>query len=54
MDTRINRQWLLARRPRGMVSADDFQWIEVPTPELSDGQVLLRNLYLSCDPAQRG
>jgi NADPH-dependent curcumin reductase len=53
MDTRINRQWLLARRPRGMVSADDFQWIEVPTPELSDGQALLRNLYLSCDPAQR-
>ncbi|HKA51709.1 MAG TPA: NADP-dependent oxidoreductase [Candidatus Dormibacteraeota bacterium] len=50
----MNRQWLLARRPQGMVSADDFHLVEQPIPELSDGQVLVRNLYLSCDPAQRG
>jgi NADPH-dependent curcumin reductase CurA len=49
----MNRQWLLARRPQGAVSADDFQWVERPIPELSDGQVLVRNLYLSCDPTQR-
>lgn len=53
-DGPMNRQWLLARLPQGMVSADDFQLVEQPIPELSDGQVLVRNLYLSCDPAQRG
>ena len=50
----VNRQWLLARRPRGMVGAEDFEWAEVPVPDLSEGEVLVRNLYLSCDPTQRG
>lgn len=54
MPERTNRQWLLARRPRGMVSADDFELVERTVPELSEGQVLVRNLYLSCDPTQRG
>src|SRR3954468_23306089 len=50
-----NRQWLLARRPQGMISAEDFRWVEdgsVPAPR--DGEVLVRNLWLSCDPTQRG
>ena len=50
-----NRQWLLARRPHGMISAEDFKWVEdaaVPAP--ADGEVLVRNLWLSCDPTQRG
>ncbi|MET0342463.1 MAG: NADP-dependent oxidoreductase [Polyangiales bacterium] len=49
-----NRQWLLARRPRGELSADDFKWVtsEVRTP--GSGEVLVRNLFLSCDPTQRG
>lgn len=50
----INRQWLLARRPRGLISADDFQWVERPVPEPAEGEVLIRNLFLSCDPTQRG
>jgi NADPH-dependent curcumin reductase len=50
----VNRQWRLARRPQGMVGAADFSWSEEPVPELEDGQVLIRNIYLSCDPAQRG
>jgi len=49
-----NRQWLLARRPRGMVSPEDFRWAEAPVPEPADGEVLVRNLLLSCDPTQRG
>jgi NADPH-dependent curcumin reductase CurA len=49
-----NRQWLLARRPRGSWSADDFRWSESPAPEPAEGEVLVRNLYLSCDPTQRG
>jgi NADPH-dependent curcumin reductase CurA len=51
---RMNRQWLLARRPQGLVSAQDFRWAETPVPEPAEGEVLVRNLYLSCDPTQRG
>jgi NADPH-dependent curcumin reductase CurA len=51
---RANRQWLLARRPQGMVSNDDFRWVEGPVPEPAAGEILVRNLYLSCDPTQRG
>jgi NADPH-dependent curcumin reductase CurA len=54
MAHRVNRQWLLARRPGGMVSTDDFELVERAVPKLSEGQVLVRNLYLSCDPTQRG
>jgi len=53
---RINRQWLLRRRPRGMVSVDDFEYRETPVPEpdLAAGEILVRNLYLGFDPAMRG
>jgi len=50
----INRRWLLARRPSGMVRADDFRFTEEPVPTPAEGEVLVRNLYLSCDPTQRG
>ena len=49
-----NHQWLLSRRPEGLVSAQDFQYVESPTPEPTDGEALVRNLYLSVDPTQRG
>jgi NADPH-dependent curcumin reductase CurA len=38
MTERINRQWLLARRPIGMVSPSDFELKQEPIPELADGQ----------------
>lgn len=50
----VNRQWLLARRPRGMINDQDFEWVERRAPEPADGEVLIRNLFLSCDPTQRG
>jgi len=50
----VNRQWLLARRPEGLVSPEDFRLAEAPAPEPSDGEALVRNLYLSIDPTQRG
>jgi len=50
----INRQWLLASRPEGMVSENNFEYAETPIPEIGDGEVLVRNLYLSFDPTQRG
>jgi len=50
---RRNRRWLLARRPAGStIELDDFGWNEAPVPELAEGEILVRNLYVSCDPAQ--
>ena len=52
----INRQWIFRRRPEGMVSEQHFEYREAPVPQsdLSNGKVLVRNLYLSFDPAMRG
>ncbi|MFA5939643.1 MAG: NADP-dependent oxidoreductase [Sinimarinibacterium sp.] len=49
-----NRQFKLARRPQGMVKREDFEFSELPVPEPGDGQFLVRNEYLSLDPAMRG
>src|SRR5215831_12426364 len=51
---RTNRRWTLAARPHGMVKESDFAFGEAPMPALADGQVLVRVLYLSFDPTQRG
>ncbi len=54
MAERINRRWLLAQRPHGLVKKEDFRWVEEPVAQPGEGEVLVRNLYLSCDPTQRG
>jgi NADPH-dependent curcumin reductase len=54
MNAPTNRQWLLASRPEGMVERSNFEWREEPSPAPSDGEFLVRNLYLSLDPAMRG
>src|ERR1700722_20061900 len=48
-----NRQWLLDIRPTGKLTGEEFCWNETSVPQPSDGQVLVRNLCLSVDPAQR-
>lgn len=48
-----NRQILLARRPQGWVSEADFRLVDAPMPSLGEGQVLVRNRYLSLDPYMR-
>ena len=52
----INRKWLLARRPSGMVSEADFCRVDtaLPEPDLAAGEILVRNVMLGFDPAQRG
>jgi NADPH-dependent curcumin reductase CurA len=55
MDHPTNRQWLLAARPTAIVDESHFRWAEEPVPEPhADGEILVRNLYLSLDPTQRG
>jgi NADPH-dependent curcumin reductase CurA len=49
-----NRQVRLKSRPSGIPQAEHFEIVEAPVPELADGQVLVRNIYLSVDPAMRG
>jgi hypothetical protein len=49
-----NRQWLLARRPDGAIKDSDFKLVETDAPTPGEGEVLVRNLMLSCDPTQRG
>ena len=50
----MNKQILLAGRPDGWVKESDFRLVETPVPSPSEGQVLLKNLYLSVDPYMRG
>ena len=49
-----NTRVVLASRPNGEPTGDDFRIEQVPLPALAPGQVLLRNLYLSLDPYMRG
>lgn len=49
-----NMQVLLARRPHGWVEESDFRLVESDLPVLRDGEVLVKNLYLSLDPYMRG
>ena len=45
---------VLASRPQGEVRADNFRLESVPVPALKDGEVLVRNHFLSLDPYMRG
>ena len=49
-----NKQILLASYPTGWVSEADFRFVETPVPKPGEGEVLVRNLWLSLDPYMRG
>src|SRR5262245_10492980 len=49
-----NRQVRLKSRPSGIPQAQHFEIVEAPVPGPADGQVLVRNIYLSVEPAMRG
>src|SRR6478609_5783054 len=54
MDHCVNRQVRLKSRPSGIPQAEHFEIVEAPVSDLSDGQILVRNIYLSVEPAMRG
>lgn len=54
MPNNTNSQILLKSRPLGGVTADLFELAESPLPSPGPGQLLIRVLYLSVDPAMRG
>ena len=47
-----NRKWTLASRPVGMVGEHNFSYEEEEVRDIEDGEFLIKNLYLSFDPAQ--
>ena len=49
-----NKQVRLASRPSGWVTADNFTLTEEAVPEVGQGQLLVRNLFMSVDPYMRG
>jgi NADPH-dependent curcumin reductase CurA len=49
-----NKQIILASRPKGMPAEDNYRFVETAIPEVNEGQVRVRTLYLSVDPYMRG
>ena len=49
-----NQQILLDNRPQGEATVSNFKLVQVQTPPLNEGQVLVRHHYLSLDPYMRG
>ena len=49
-----NQRVLLASRPTGWVSEANFRIDDAPLPQPAQGEVLVRNLWLSLDPYMRG
>ena len=54
MHDRVNRQVTLKSRPSGIPQAEHFEIVETPVPAPSAGEILVRNIYLSVEPAMRG
>ena len=51
---KTSREIHLAARPQGMPQPTDFALVEVDVPEPGDGEVLIRNAFMSVDPYMRG
>jgi NADPH-dependent curcumin reductase len=50
----MNRRIVLASRPQGKATTANFRLEEVPVPQPAEGEILVRNRYLSIDPYMRG
>lgn len=49
-----NRQVILIARPTGVAQKEHFAIVSTPMPEPAEGEVLVRNQFLSVEPAMRG
>ena len=54
MSDSVNRQIHLVSRPKGEATTDNFKLVQAPVEHPADGQVLVRNHYMSLDPYMRG
>ncbi len=47
------REVHLIRRPEGLPREHDFKLVDAELPDIGDGEVLIKQLYMSVDPAMR-
>ena len=52
--TTLNHQFKLIARPQGNVKPTDFSYQSEPLRDPLDGELVIKNLYISLDPAMRG
>lgn len=50
----MNKQVKLAKRPLGLPQKDTWEWTESAIPTINDGEFLVKQHYISLDPAMRG
>ncbi|WP_327354239.1 NADP-dependent oxidoreductase [Streptomyces sp. NBC_01304] len=49
-----SREVRLAARPEGEPTAQNFEWVTTDVPEPAEGQIVVRNTWMSVDPYMRG
>ena len=49
-----NRRFILRSRPEGRITSETFELVEDAIPEIKAGEALVRTLWISLDPANRG
>lgn len=54
MTSKISREIRLKNRPEGLPAKSDFELAEVTIPAISEGEILVQNMYMSVDPYMRG
>ena len=51
---KINKRWVLAKRPEGMPEDECWKLEEASINDLDESQILIKVMYLSIDPYMRG
>ncbi len=49
-----NRRFVLRERPGGRIGPGTFELADEPVPDIAEGEALVRTLWISLDPANRG
>jgi NADPH-dependent curcumin reductase len=50
----MNKQQILVSRPDGFINNSNFTLVQSPVPEITEGEILIKNEFISLDPAMRG
>ena len=50
----MNKQLLFVKRPQGEADASTWSLVTNPIPEIKEGEILVKQHYVSLDPAMRG
>ena len=50
----ISKEIHLKSRPKGLPTADNFEFVDVDIPDPGENEVLVQNIYMSVDPYMRG